>query len=680
MLKRQHGSPSHVFGSSISLHPRRSQNDPLPVDPVGKHLATLFPNGWDWIFASAPTPGDPIDWETVKKFPLSPVELWSLHQDPECLIGIRPSAQTRWLVLDIDKDSRYHPASDPQWLPQIRHALEDIGICRSLLCQSSHSSGLHLYLPLPETVSSFWLSNCIKLNLEAIGIKFYGGQCELYPNPKRYVPKGKGFSLFAAFRLPMQPGSGFHPLDADLNPLPWSLEHWLDAFELCADGQDMGRLHHAISDAQQNFKVRKSGHASSLATWQERIHEEKTQGWTGPGQTNEKLKILACEARVFMGMDSAEQIAEYVCQTAQNTPGFYEHCRHQHEIDRRSHEVAIWAMRYYWPTGTAPIREAKYHDKQVAPADFGYHQSKREAAQTRIKKAVLELKRVDKFPPGITARAQAISKLAHCSQKTLYRRSNKELWHPHHLVEETPQKSPEPIQEGEITQQGSNNHHLVNQRKLELLILKDLLQLYINVGFVMTTMKIQATVTLALKGQRVAKVALTDSEVPDQGGLGGNSKVVPIQNWDQLKLSLPPGLQNKIGKAKQQQRRQQEVVQLRQQRKKQRRQSPVESVSLVPEPSPQNLNLEQLPLKLLETQEPTQERIVRQSEQQEFDTWYRAAQRCRLVTDYSWREGEYWVLTEEQWQPYAEIAAVFTLKSMNRMFGISMDIESERGD
>ncbi|MGR3280055.1 hypothetical protein ACSYAD_33940, partial [Acaryochloris marina NIES-2412] len=188
---------------------------------------------------------------------------------------------------------------------------------------------------------------------------------------------------------------------------------------------------------------------------------------------------------------------------------------------------------------------------------------------------------------------------------------------------------------------------------------------------------IQATVTLALKGQRVAKVALEHSEVPDQGGLGENSKVISIQNWDQLKLSLPPGLQNKIGKAKQQQRRQQERVQLHQQRKKNRLRSPVEPVNLIPEPSSHELKLEQLPLKLLETQEPEQERTIHQSEQQEFDSWYRVAQRCKLVADYSWREGEYWVLTQEQWQPYAEIAAVFTLKSMNRLFGTLMDIESE---
>lgn len=666
--------PVFVGHEARTRVPCRRTNDPLPADPIGRRLALLFPNGWDWIFASAPTPGDPVDWATIKKFPLSPVEMWSHHQDPDCLIGIRPGAQTRWLVLDIDKDSRYHPSGNPQWLQRIRHCLEDIGICRSLLCQSSHSGGLHLYLPLPETVSSFWFSVCVKLNLEAIGIKFYGGQCELFPNPKRYVPKGKGFSLFAGFRLPMQPGSGFHPLDADLNPLPWSLEHWLDAFELCADGQDMDRLRHAIADAQQNFKVRKSGHASSLATWQERIHQEKTQGWTGPGQTNEKLKIIACEARVFMGMDSEEQIAEYVCQTAQNTPGFYEYCRHQHEIERRSHEVSTWAMRYYWPSGSAPTREAKYHDKQIAPADFGYHHAKREAAQNRIKTAVLELKRVGKLPPGITARAQAIAKLAHCSQKTLYRRSNKELWHPHHLPCEPPSKAPEPLRAGEITQQSPNNTHFINQRKLELYLLKDLFQLYINVGFVITALTIQATVALALKGQRAATVALEYSDLLDRGGLGGNSKVVDIHNWEQLKLSLPPGLQNKIGKAKQQQRRHQDQEQARKERLKARKRMPVEPKDSAQELSEQQPKLQLLPLPLADADDQRIERPAKLDEREEFDQWYRMAQRCKLVNDYVWREGEYWVLAEDQWQPYAELAAVFTLRSMQRMFGMQ-DVE-----
>ena len=405
--------------------------------------------------------------------------------------------------------------------------------------------------------------------------------------------------------------------------------------------------------------------------------EEKTQGWTGPGQTNEKLKIIACEARVFMGMDSADQIAEYVCQMAQNTPGYTEYCHHQHEIERRSHEVATWAMRYYWPTGTAPTRETNYHDKQTAPADFGYHQAKREAAQIRIKNAVQELKRVGKLPPGITARAQAIAKLAHTSQKTLYRRSNKELWHPHHLPSELTQKALEPLQEGNITQLGQNNSHYLNQRKLELYVLKDLLQLIINVGFVITAQSIQATVTLALKGQRVAKVALVDSKVLDQGGLGGDSKVIPIQNWDQLKLSLPPGLQSKIGNAKHQQRRQQEVVQLRQERLKRQRQSPVAKPGSAPDPPEQKLKLQQLPLKLVDASEQNIERTAGLDERQEFERWYRAAQRSKLVMDFSWRDGEYWVLTEEQWQPYAELAAVFTFRAMQRIFGTQIDFEGD---
>ena len=359
--------------------------DPLPKSETGKKLSELFlRKGWDWIYSSAPGPDQSPQWESVSQFKLTPIELEQLHQDPDSLVGIRPDSQTRWLVIDIDHHSTYHPQNNPHWLPQIQEALESIGITRILPCQSSFSGGLHLYLPLPELVSSFWLSICIKLNLEAIGIKLIGGECELYPNPKRYVPKGKGFSLFAGIRLPMQPGSGFYPLDGDLNPLPWTLEQWLTAFEQSAQHQDFAQLEQSITHSQEVFQLRRRHQPKSLASWQSRIEQEKAQGWNGSGETNEKLKVFACEARVFLGMDSAEQIAEYVEETARNSPGFYEHSRHVRELKRRCKDISHWALKYYWPNGTTPLRETKYHSKAKNTADFSYHRAKRNAAYQRI--------------------------------------------------------------------------------------------------------------------------------------------------------------------------------------------------------------------------------------------------------------------------------------------------------
>jgi hypothetical protein len=229
---------------------------PLPLSEASQRLSKLFPNGWDWIYAPATKPGTKLEWETVRKYPLSPVELWSLHQNPNCIIGIRPNTETQWGILDIDAASAYHPHQDPIALPRILNALEDIGLVRSLLCQSSHSGGLHLYIPLPEAISSFGLAIALKLNLEAAGFKLRSGQLETFPNAKRYLPQGQGISLYNGVRLPFQPGSGFIPLDHDLNPLPWSLEDWLDAFECNAQAQDLDRLHQAIADAKLNHRIR----------------------------------------------------------------------------------------------------------------------------------------------------------------------------------------------------------------------------------------------------------------------------------------------------------------------------------------------------------------------------------------------------------------------------------------
>ena len=124
-------------------------------------------------------------------------------------------------------------------------------------------------------------------------------------------------------------------------------------------------------------------------------------------------------------MDSIGAIAEYIEQLAKATPGFYEHSSHIKDISQRSRDVAIWAMRYYWPMGAHPSRDTGYHSQPPPPADFSYHQAKREAAQHRIKQAVSELKTQDQLPSTAAARAKAIADHAHISQQTLYKALNK---------------------------------------------------------------------------------------------------------------------------------------------------------------------------------------------------------------------------------------------------------------
>ena len=537
---------------------------PLPLSETGQRLAKLFPNGWDWIYADAPSLGSSIEWETIKKFPLSPVEQWTLHQDSSCIIGMRPEKTTLWGIIDIDATSKYHPNRDPTALETIQSALEDIGLCRTLINQSSHNGGLHIYVPLPEPTSSFGMAVALKYALEAAGIQLRSGQCETFPNPKRYVPQGQGFSVYNGIRMPMQPETGFVALDDDLNPLSWTLDDWLDAFDTLAQQQDLERLHRAITDAEHNHRIRGHRNPQSLDSWSERIATEKL-GWSGPGQTNDKLKIFACEARVFLGMDSIGAIAEYIEQLAKATPGFYEHSSHVKDLPQRSRDVAIWAMRYYWPMGAHPSRDTGYHSQPPPPADFSYHQAKREAAQHRIKQAVSELKAQDQFPSTAAARAKAIADHAHISQQTLYKALNKVLWHPDYLVDETLAKEAEPQLQQEITPSERNESKTEQNKKPQPLINKRITQLFIYEGFVITHLILVALGALALQGQGATASVEPMQECSERGGPGGEtSETLPLlQGWDALRASLPSSMQEKIAKVERNRQRKDELEQKR---------------------------------------------------------------------------------------------------------------------
>ncbi len=654
--------------------------------------------------------------------------MWQLHQNPDCLIGARPGSLTTQAVIDGWIISLHiTPAKTRLAEDYLQH--EAIGITRYLICQSSHSGGLHIYAPLPEPVSSFWLATTLQQHLQASGLKLRPGHCEIYPNPKRYIPQGQGFSKFAALRYPMQPGNGFLPLDSALNPLPWTLQQWLDAFDLCATHQDIKQLKRSIEHSQQNYRIRHYRHPHSLEAWQQRIAAEKQQGWTGSGQSNEKFKLFACEARVFLVMDSIDAIAHHIQDTAQRTSGFREYSNHVKDLEQRSREVATWAMRYYWPIGTLASRHTSYHSPQNAPiptANFSYHQAKREAAQTRIRTAVSQLQAERNLPNGITARAKAIAEKAHVSQQTLYKSANKLLWHPDHLAFPAATNQPKPASVGQITQPAENTAKVLSSGSLELLWLKEITQLYIYVGFCLYLALFQAAASLTLKGQR-------EAAVPHP------CKVPPaISSWSELRATLPEHLQLKIAAAErrrqlrqQQEDRRRELAKLRQslppvgtsvealatlerelaaQRFFSER-SQAEEFSIFPEGGPgqleslardsqvsaffrpaphcelssesvtttgttnQSVQARATAPELSQdrdsdalVQEPLACDLPSMEDQSEFNSWFKLALQLGIVVDSDLYNGQLWVLTSVgAWEPWTEVSAAFTFRYLQGM-------------
>lgn len=426
----------------------------LPSDPIGKRLCSLFSYLWQPI-AGVNEP-DPR-WQTVKKYALRPRILWDLWQDTTQLVGVRFDHQTRYALIDLDIKSAYHPRQNPQILALVRAALETIGIYRSLLVRSSDSGGLHLYTPLPEAVPTFNLASALKQCLEAQGLTLSPGQLETFPNCKSYALPGT-FSEYNAHRLPLQPASGSCLLDSDCNPLTADLSRFFEQWDTAAAGQEMREVRAALAQAKLNRRGRRHRLSTPVESWRQDLRTEIEEGWTGAGQTNHLLKTIACYGVVFEGL-SDDALVEFVHQTAINAPGYFQWCRHQHEISLR---CAVWARSaagYYWKLGSEPQRRGRYggngkaEDSQEPPIN----QLRSQDAQRRIGAAVDFLKQQGALPQAVTARAKAIAQQGAISLKTLYRYL--QLWHPGSLSAEDGRScktvQPEPdvaIEGGEVAE------------------------------------------------------------------------------------------------------------------------------------------------------------------------------------------------------------------------------------
>lgn len=409
---------------TINCSRKNKRAEPLPLSPLGKRLCETFSYFWQAILGvNEPDP----QWQTVTKHPIRPRILWRLWQDAAQLVGVRFASQTRYGVIDIDCESLYHPKQNPDALKAIRATLETIGLYRSILVRSSWSEGLHLYLPLPEEVPTFGLASALKQCLEAQGFIVKPGQLEIFPNCKAYALPGT-YTEYNAHRLPLQPASGSCLLDSDCNPISEDLESFFQQWDIAAAGQALEELRSAIATARANRKTKRSRANSIVGEWQQDLLSEMQEGWTAHGQTNHLLKTIACYGVVFEGF-TGDALAAYVHQTAINSPGYQQWCRHQHEIILRSQVWARAAEGYYWPLGSSPKRIGSLHSEgsnNVVP----FNLARSEDAQQRIKAAFKHLEEQKQLPPNATARAKAIAQRGGVSTKTLYRYL--ELWHPSH--------------------------------------------------------------------------------------------------------------------------------------------------------------------------------------------------------------------------------------------------------
>jgi hypothetical protein len=413
-----------------------------PQSPIGKHFCQFFSHRFNWIKSAATKENGKPNWFTVTDYPIEHRNLWSNFISPDCLIGLSFGKKTRYILLDIDRASPYHPLNNEHWFKELLGFYEEIGLVEPIIVQSSDSGGIHVYFVLPCEVETFKLASALKFVATSNGFTVKDGTLEIFPNTKAYR-KDKP-SAYKAHRLPLQQGSFI--LDKDYQPYSNDVGVFLDLAESSAISQDMEMLEKIIDLASQAKKFRCiKGDSNKALAFANDLKEQIQDGWTDFHQTNDLLRVMGTYGRIFEKLEG-EKLVQYIVETALNSPGYTEFCRHQHEIEQRAKDWARCIEKFYYPYGSKPSREGTFTSMKKEARENTVNLNRATESRERIIKALEYLKeQVKQLPQKIgelkKMLLKALSDLfsTRPSDKTLSK--YRDLWHPKLTVQETSSQS-----------------------------------------------------------------------------------------------------------------------------------------------------------------------------------------------------------------------------------------------
>lgn len=390
----------------------------------------LFPHRYDYLWAEHSAPDQRPQWRTETRHPLSD----RLVMQSAYLYGVRFGPETNYCLLDIDPGSPYHPDQDALAIPRLMASLEDLGLVSYVACRSSYRGGIHLYLPFPQSQSSWCLAIAVASVLENAGFKLIPGQLELFPDPKPFCPNRRP-GLFKGHRLPLQAGS--YLLDADFQPIWSDQQRFVEQWQLAQSRNVVERqLLRRIVKQVRRPVYGVSGTADKFIN---DLNAEIELGWTGPGQTNRLLGRIAMRAYIFQHLLTGglplegEALVQTIVATAQALPGYRDWCQHQHELEQRAIDWArcIEKSRYFhyglWPGHQPTLQVDNPAVAAAAQATPTWNQHQTVSARERIRSALAHMLEAGTLPVYTTARFKALVAYG-IGGSTLYR--HRDLWHP----------------------------------------------------------------------------------------------------------------------------------------------------------------------------------------------------------------------------------------------------------
>ncbi|WP_038028005.1 hypothetical protein [Picosynechococcus sp. NKBG15041c] len=388
---------------------------------VQEKFCRIFTSRWEWIYAESITEKGKAAWKTInsktwkfakeRELPreLTDEKLWSLWKSDQEVVGVGFGKTTKYLMLDIDAESPYHPDQGME-LRNIRWALEDIGLISSVVVRSSYSGGLHLYYPLPEAVGSYDLASKVTEYLTAAGYEVANGKLEIFPNKKALGKKDdpKTWTQYQRHRLPLQQGSVI--LDEDYEPDSCGLSMFIQQWELCASSQSHGELLEAIYGKTQY--QHHQGVSAGLKPIQAEYEELLKRGFTTPHQTNDILIQLGRQTRILEGLGGVA-LRDRLIEIVTGLPNYEKYCQHQIDIHQRCQDIARWAERRHKPAGSQTKESAPL------PPPGKNNQEKKQDAIERIKRALNDIENIREAFVTKTSFLKAIAKQAKSSMSTL---------------------------------------------------------------------------------------------------------------------------------------------------------------------------------------------------------------------------------------------------------------------
>jgi hypothetical protein len=308
-------------------------------------LSKLFHVGFNFITAAnVPKPS----WKTNRKYKLTRGEWVKRYADELTQLGVSFDTTTKYVMLDIDRGSKYHPYNDLKAFKKVCHALEKVGLLSYDNIYSSESQGIHMYFWLPHAVNTFRLAALVHVTLINAGIDLGDGQLEQFPNPKAYGDRDH-LTYYKPHRLPLQPDAGGMLLDRDgevlLSAENLTHESMLAGFlrraAASAAAQDMELLERKLNWAYDKYKTQiakyqyhhHKEYSQTAQEWKENLELTMDIGWTGHHQTNTLMPIYVAYGVVFLGLKGAT-LSHWIYVEVVATRGYSENCRHKHEIQK----------------------------------------------------------------------------------------------------------------------------------------------------------------------------------------------------------------------------------------------------------------------------------------------------------------------------------------------------------